>query len=59
MKVNLKQRTGEKTMLMNFNVYASDKEFLNELSATSGISLAHIFRSYINNLRDGIITLEV
>lgn len=59
MKVNLKQRTGEKTILMNFNVYTSDKEFLNELSATTGISFANIFRSYINNLRDGIITLEV
>lgn len=59
MKVNLKQKPDEKPILMNFNVYPSDKQFLNELSTKTGISLSNIFRSYINNLRDGIITLEV
>lgn len=58
MKIHLIKRD-EPKILINFQIYKSDKEFIDKLSTVTGMSQSAIFRSYINELREGNIKLEL
>lgn len=56
MKINLKPKD-DKVVHVGANIYVSDKEFIDEYTRKTGISLSNLIKSLINNLQDGELTI--
>ena len=52
MKTNLRAKRDENVEYVGVNIYTSDKAKLDDLASASGITLASVLRTAINNLID-------